>query len=232
MKNASIAKAVITLLSVILFSQLFACGGPVTTSVIETVVAETVAAITPAQGEVTKIVEVTKVKEITKIVPIEVTTTPKPTERASATPTPSASPTGTPTPTRALLPNEPTIASTVEPSGVIHETLNQFIALYKAMTDLQKAEYVASLPGKSVSWTAQVDNVTGDGTVILKAPFAGGTVILLNIPAETAIELDRKMLVDFSGMIISFSGNISPEVTLDEVTIRRYYHLPTATPTP
>ena len=39
------------------------------------------------------------------------------------------------------------------------------------------------------------------------------------------------MIMDFTGMILGFSGNISPEITVVDVTVLRAYRPPTSTPT-
>jgi hypothetical protein len=219
------------LLGLIVLAQLAACGGQPAAGAIETAVAGTIAAM-PA-GDATQIIEVTKVKEVTRISVIQLTATPRPTATPTQPPTatPPATATLTATP-RPSLPGEPTAIVTVSPSGDLNLTLNQLLSQYKAMTDLQKQDYITTLPGKLVSWTAEVDNVTTDGLVELKNLFSGGSVILIGVPAETALELDRKMLVDFKGMIQGMSGKISPEIIVVDVTILRAYNLPTATPTP
>ena len=121
---------------------------------------------------------------------------------------------------------------TVVPSGEINLTLNQFLNQYRSLTDLQKEEYIKSLPGKLVSWTAEVDNVTTDGLVHLSNLYSSDSVVLVGVPAEEAIALDRKMLVDFTGMIQSISGNFSPDIIVVDAVISRAYSLPTLTPTP
>jgi hypothetical protein len=231
MKRTTTIRIFVSLLTLIVLAQLVACGGQPSASSVETAVAGTVAAM-PA-GDATKIVEVTKVKEVTRISVIQLTATPRPTSAPTMTLTPSQIPTTTPTPTpRPGLPGEPTAAVTIQPSGDLNLTFNQFLTQYKAMTDLQKQDYVTTLPGKMVSWSATVENVTTDGVVELKNLFSGGSVIMSGLPGETALGLDRKMIVDFTGMIQSMSGKISPEIIVVDVKILRAYHVPTATPTP
>jgi hypothetical protein len=231
MKRTDLIRTILLLLALIVLAQLAACGGQPSASSVETAVAGTLAAM-PA-GDATQVVEVTQVKEVTRVSVIQYSPTPRPTQP----PTPTRAPTDTLTPAptatpRPPLPGESTVAVTVQPSGEINLTLNQFLNKYKAMTDLQKQDYVATLPGKLVKWSGEVQNVTVDGTVELKNIYSGGSVILLGIPTETAVGLDRKMIMDFTGMIQSFSGNISPEITVTDVTILRAYHPPTPTPTP
>lgn len=235
MKNAPILAIILLLVAISLLPQLSACNRQPSGAMIETVVAGTVAAV-QEQGpqEATTIVEITQVKEITEVVVIEITSTPKPTEKATATLEATPIPEKTPTPPSLLgkgyMTETPTPMLTIEPSGKLHLGFGQFVAHYKSMTDLQKDNYATELPGKLITWTGRVDNVTSDGIVILDNPFSSGTAFLIGVPTETAIELDQKMLVDFTGMIQSFSGNISPKITVVDVKVLRSYLPPTATP--
>lgn len=230
MKRTTTIRFFVLVLALIVLAQLVACGGQSSASSVETAVAATVAAM-PA-GDNTNVIQVTQVKEVTRISVIQYSPTPRPTNPPTPTLAPTETltpaPTGTPRPPA---PGDPTAAITIEPSGEINLTLNQFLTRYKSMTDLQKQEYVVTLPGKTVKWMGEVENVTVDGTVELRNLYSGGSVILIGIPTETAVKIDRNMVVDFTGMIQSFSGNISPEITIVDVKILRAYHPPTATPT-
>jgi hypothetical protein len=100
------------------------------------------------------------------------------------------------------------------------------------MTNLQRKEFAASLPGKTVSWYAILENTTYEGLIIMRYPFGmEGFVILEDVPAETAVLINRGYQVEFSGMIESF--NIETNyLTLKNVKIIAFYVEPTATITP
>jgi len=226
-----IVRTFLIMLALTMLTMVVACGGQPSQSSVDTAVAGTVAAM-PA-GDATQVIEVTQVVDVTRVSVIQYTPTPRPTEPPTDTPEPSDTPTPAPTETpRPPMPGEPTAVITVEPSGEINLTLNQFLNQYKNMTDLQKKEYVATLPGKQVFWTAEVDNVTTDGLVELSNLFSSDSVVLVGVPYETAVKMDKKMLVDFKGMIQSFTGDFSPDIVVVDVTIVRVYNLPTPTPTP
>jgi hypothetical protein len=213
-----------------------ACNASPSDSLVETAVAETLAAA-PEQpsGEVLE-VEVTRVMEVTKVVQVPVTTTPEPTKDVTETATPESTATTTVTPTATSIfaagetEAEPT--APIEPSGPLGLGLNQLINRYTGMTDLQKKEFAAALPGKTVYWTGQVYNIMTDGTIILDNPYGAGRVTLLGIAPEDAIDIDKDMLVDFRGMIVSFGGTFGRDIVITNAELVRYYFEPTATPTP
>ena len=227
----SIVRIFLIMLVCIMLAMVVACGGQPSQSSVDTAVAGTVAAM-PA-GDATQIIEVTQIVDVTRVSVVQYSPTPRPTEAPTNTPEPSNTPTPAPTETpRPAMPGDPTAVITVEPSGEINLTLSQFLTQYKNMTDLQKQEYVATLPGKQIFWTAEVDNVTQDGLVELSNLYSSDSVILVGVPYETAVKLDKNMLVDFKGMIQSFSGDFSPDIVVVDVNIVRFYNLPTPTPKP
>jgi len=218
---------------------LAACGGQPSASSLQTAVAETVAAMpAPAEAQPQE-VEVTRLAEVTRIVEVKITNTPQPTSKATATPTatPTSEATATLEPSATvegimLATATSTPEITVEPSGPLNMTLNQMVNKFVLMTDLQKQDFIATAPGKSVIWSAQVYNITTEGVIILDNPNSVGTVYLKDVPYETAIKISRTMLVDFTGVIESISEIASLEVVLVNVKISRYYLPPSATPTP
>lgn len=216
--------------SLILALSLAACGGQAPADQVQTAVAETVAALPTQPQEATQVLQVTQIVEVTKIVIVGVTATPAPpTPTARATDTPAVSPTPA-----EFIPAQPTATATPTPiveSGPLGLTLNQLIRRYTDMTDLQKQEFVKTLPGKTVYWIGEVYNVATDGTIILDNPYGGGRVTLKGVPIETAIQIDKGMLVEFRGMIESFGGTFGREIVVANGEVVRYYFPPTPTPT-
>jgi hypothetical protein len=227
-------KPTIRLLVVLTSLVLTACNAQPSDALVQTAVAETLTAapVLPA-GEIQEL-EVTRLVEVTRIVQVQITNTPEPTQEVTATPTsePTATTTLTPTPgsafTTGMTEAEPT--STIVPSGPLGLSLNQLINRYAAMTDLQKQDFAVTLPGKTVYWTAQVYNITTDGTLIMDNPYGAGRVMLIGVPLETAIRIDKDMLVDFRGMIVSFAGTFGREIVVANPEVVRYYVEATATP--
>jgi hypothetical protein len=203
---------------------LTACGGGLSAEELQQAVDETLAAMPTQPQEEIQVIEVTKVLEVTKIAVVGVTATPIPTSAASDTPTP----TETPEAARPAASSTPTPVTETGPLGL---SLNQLIRRYSDMTDLQKQEFVKTLPGKTVYWIAEVYNITTDGTLILDNPYGGGRVTLKGIPVETALKIDREMLVEFRGMIESFGGSFGRDIVVTNGVIVRYYFEPTPTPT-
>ena len=107
------------------------------------------------------------------------------------------------------------------------------IATAEKATRKQKQQLVASLPGKTVSWYAILDNVTADGLVIMKFPFAMyGSLILKGVPTEVSVKIERGYQVEFTGMIESFDSEFSNKMVLANAKIIAFYVEPTATITP
>jgi hypothetical protein len=213
-----------------------ACRAQPSVSQIQTAVAGTLEAAPFQPGDNQQVVEVTQVREVTKIVEIQVTSAVKATEVNKATATPQPKITGSATLTSETVeetPQAPTgTAVPVQASGPLGLTLTGLVRRYDGMTDLQKQDFVASLPGKTVKWTAQVSNINQDGTINLYNPYYSGKVTMKGVPFETAIYINKGMLVEFSGTIESFGGTLVPDVTVVDVKIIRYYEPPTPTPTP
>ncbi len=206
-----------------------ACSTQPSASKIQTAVAGTLANAPARPAESTQVVEVTQVMEVTKIVEVIITSTPRPAEKATATTTLQ------PTVTTEVTPTVSTKAVTetarpIEASGPLGLSFNQLMQKYAGMTDLQKQDFAATLPGKTVVWTAQVYNITTEGIIILDNPYGSGRVTLKGIPIEIAIKIDKGMLVDFSGMIESFEGSFLNEIVVVDAKVIRYYEPPTATP--
>jgi hypothetical protein len=100
------------------------------------------------------------------------------------------------------------------------------------MTDLQRQDFLSTLPGKTVAWSGLVSNISTDGTISLDNPIGSGRVTLKGIPRETAIKIDLGMQVDFTGMIESIQGTYFTDIVITDGKIVRYFASPTATPTP
>jgi len=221
------------LICILLFSLIAACSSTPSPEELQSAVEETLAAMPTQPQEEIQIIEVTQVLEVTKFAVIQITTTPAPTEDNTATPTPTNTPDASATPESITA---PIILSTETPtpvteSGPLDLSFNQLIRRYTDMTDLQKQEFVKTLPGKTIYWNAEVYNISTDGTLILDNPFGVGRVTLKGTPIETALEIDRGMLVDFRGMIESFGGSFGREIVVTNADIVRYYYPPTPTPT-
>ena len=213
-----------------------ACSAQPSEAQLKTAVAGTLSAapIQPAENQ--QVTEITQVLEVTKIVEVRVSSTARPTDKNTPTSTPQPAGVDEATPT-----SEAAVGSTqsptltpvpIEPSGPLGLSLTSLVRKVDNMTDLQKQEYVASLPGKTVVWTAQVYNITPDGTINTYNPYGTGRVTMKGIPVETAIKIDKGMLVEFSGMIESYGGTLVPDIVVVNIKIIRYYQPPTPTPTP
>jgi hypothetical protein len=227
-------KPIITaLICTLLFSLVAACRSTPSPEELQSAVEETMAAMPTQPQEELQVIEVTQVLEVTKFAVIEITTTPAPTKENTATPTPTDTLEASPTP-EPVLESMILITETPTPvteSGPLNLGFNQLIRRYTNMTDLQKQEFVKTLPGKTIYWNAEVYNITTDGTLVLDNPYGVGRVTLKGTPIETALEIDRGMLVDFRGMIQSFGGSFGREIVIINADIVRYYYPPTPTPT-
>jgi hypothetical protein len=110
-------------------------------------------------------------------------------------------------------------------------TLQLFATYYYNLTDLQQKAFAATLPGKTVSWYALVENITQDGLVIMQFPYGlSGSVILDDVPTSTAIKIYLGDQVEFTGMIQSFDMVLGT-VELTNVKILNFYPAPTSTET-
>ncbi len=211
-----------------------ACGAQPSASKIQTAVAGTLANAPARSSGAAQVVEVTQVKEVTKIVEVIVTSTPRPAEKATQTATSQPATATQATPTVEALPaSTRAVTDTPQPvvaTGPLGLSFNQLMKKYADMTDLQKQDFAATLPGKTVSWTAQVSNITTEGVIILDNPYGSGRVTLQGIPLETAIKIDKGMLVDFTGMIESFEGTFLNQIVIVDAQVKSYYLPPTATP--
>lgn len=78
------------------------------------------------------------------------------------------------------------------------------------MTDLQKTDFRATLPGKTVAWSGTVFDVRGDGTIEVNIP--GTLVSLVNlqgVPHDQAATVNKNKVIKFTGTvqsIIDFLG--------------------------
>jgi hypothetical protein len=227
--------AIAFLLIALLTVQLAACGAKPSAASIQAAVEQTLAAAPtqpPQPGQVvTKLVEVTRVVEVTA---------PPASSEASSTPadtdTPAAVETATETPTatqEGILQDTATPEpAAVQPGEPLNWSLQYFVARYNFMTDLQRKEFAASLPGKTVSWYASLNNVNADGSVVMKFPYGmQGSLILNDIPTATATRINHGDQVEFTGMITSFDivFNI---LVLNNVKVTAFYVEPTPTITP
>lgn len=218
-----------------IFPFFSACSPQPSASQVQTAVAGTLEAAPIQPIENQQVVEITQVKEVTKIIEVQITSAAKPTDKNTATATPQpAGSEATPTVEQAAsIVNAPTDTPTpVEPGGSLGYSLTSLVKRYDSMTDLQKRDYVATLPGKTVFWTGQVYNITSDGIITLLNPFGTGKVTMKGIPVETAKKIDKGMLVEFTGMIESFGGTLVPDIVVVNIKLIRYYQPPTPTPTP
>ena len=220
------------LLAVILAGQLAACSAKPPIAAIQTAIAGTQAAAPAQVIAVTQVVQVSRVIEVTSIIPS------KTTDRLAlpvATPTPSQTPTLTVTPTLSSDQTTPTPASaviTIQPGQPLGLSLSFFLSWYTGMTDIQKQEYVPTLPGKTVYWTAVVDNVTTDGRVILKLsePLLGA-ITLMDVPHDLAVKISRGYWLDFTGTIAELTDELNLQIVIVNVKVRAFYPAPTLTPT-
>ena len=225
---------IICLLLAGLFTAVIAaCSASASPAAIQTAIAGTQAAAPP------QVTVVTQVVDITNVVVIQLSATPRPTSAASNTPsaTTALSKTATLAFTVTATPygakGSATTAATIQPGKPLGLTLTYFFNTLAAMTDLQKKEYILTLPGKMVSWTGSVDNVTSDGLVMVKLPppFMG-SITLKGVPKDVALNIDRDNLVDFTGMIESINEDYNLQLVVTDVKVIRAYPPPTLTPTP
>jgi hypothetical protein len=220
-------KSLTTFLLCCLLLTLSACGSQPSTSQLQTAVAGTLAVLPTQIAESEKVIEITEIVEVTKVVEVRVTSTPQPTSEATATDTLEPTPEVTNTPTL-FVTSTPTPIQPGDPLGL---SFNQLIRRYADMTDLQKQEFVKTLPGKTVYWEAKVYNVLADGTILMDNPYGSGRVTLMGVPLETAIQIDKGMTVDFRGMIESVGGTLGRDIVVTNGDVVRFYVPPTATPT-
>jgi hypothetical protein len=210
-----------------------ACSPQPSASQVQTAVAGTLANAGVQPAETGAVVEVTRVIEVTKILEVRVTSALQPTQKTTATATRQPEEVVEATPTGAAgaasTKESTATAAPIVASGPLGLSLNLFMNNYAELTDLQKQDYRGTLPGKTVSWTAQVSNITPAGTLILDNPYGSGRVFLEGVPLETAIEIDAGMLVDFTGMIKNIRGTYFIEIYVVEAKVIRFYPPPTGT---
>jgi hypothetical protein len=229
----SLLPALAFILVALLAIPLAACAAKPSSANIQTAVAATLSAAPTQPGQqVTQLVEVTRV--------VEATAAPQDTTAASDTPTDTPEVTDTPTAaeagTETVTPTE-TPTQGVQAGAPLYWSLQYFVSRYSFMTDMQKQQFVATLPGRTVSWYAIMDNVTTDGLVMMRFPFGMyGSIVLDGVPADVSAQINRGYQVEFSGMIQSFDSQSSNQLVLSNVKIIAFYPEPTATitmtPTP
>jgi hypothetical protein len=175
----------------------------------------------------TQVVQVTRVVEVTSVV------TPRPVARLSPSPTTTQTMTATPTLSANQTTPTPILASaTIPPGQPLGLSLSFFLAYYTGMTDLQKLEYVPTLPGKTVYWTAVVENVTTDGRVILRlSEPLEGAITLQDVPHDIAVKISRGYWLDFTGTMAEFKDELNIQIVIVDVKVRAFYPAPTLTPT-
>ena len=206
----------------LIFALLFlvACNAQPSGAVLDTAVAETLTAIPAGQLEVTRVVKVV------------ITATPGPTNTATATLAATDTPTITLTPIVPFTSTATLAAVQTTPGGPLRLNLPQFLTKYLGSTDLQKKAFIDSLPGKVVSWSANVQDVTLDGVVIVQVPdFVDSTIILNGVPLTAAQRTYKNQYIDFTGTIDSFNEGIGIQIVLVKAKITAWYAFPTSTPT-
>ncbi len=143
------------------------------------------------------------------------TATPYPTYTPPATQTPNviivtatASPTPQFTPTETIPPTiTPTTTITAMPSPTedraLRMSLTEFVAKYDNLTDLQKEDFVASVPGKTVDWTGRVLEVNDDGEIIIDIPNTiFSSVSVTGLSMEDAKIIQKDSSIRFKGVIV------------------------------
>lgn len=192
-----------TFLIIILLCSLIACTP--SASVVQTAIAQTQAALP------------TSIPTFTSTVTPKSTITPTPTDTLTSTIT------LTPTETLTLTPSA---TSTHTPSPTPTEdkrlrlTLQEFIIYYNSLTDLQKKDYLASLPGKTVDWSSKVIDVYEDGTILVDIP---GTLVssirLQGVPLEIAKTIAKDSYIRFTGVIESAADFLGLHIYLVDVKL-------------
>jgi hypothetical protein len=226
----SLLPVLVFILVALLAIPLAACAAKPSASNIQTAVAATLAAAPAQPGQqVTQLVEVTRVVEVTAAAQDTTAASDTPTDTPEVTDTPTATEAGTETvtPTETETPTQG-----VQPGAPLYWSLQYFVSRYSFMTDLQKQQFVATLPGRTVSWYAIMDNVTSDGLVMMRFPFGMyGSIVLEGVPADVSAQINRGYQVEFTGTIQSFDSQSSNQLVLANVKITAFYPEPTATVT-
>ena len=82
--------------------------------------------------------------------------------------------------------------------------LDQFVAEYNNLTDLQKKDFISQSTGKWVSWSGIVSDVISNGTVIVTIPDTLlSTVWVQGIQHSDASKLSKGETINFIGQISS-----------------------------
>jgi len=146
---------------------------------------------------------------ITSTPTIIITSTPIQTFTPIYTPSITLTNTITNTPTKTQIPTI-TPTNTVTPSLTptadifLHLSLAEFLQKYNSLSDLQKKEFVPSLPGKKVQWTGVVLEVYDDGQILISIPGTlASSVSLKGVPIEVSKTVNKKSSISFTATIQS-----------------------------
>jgi hypothetical protein len=133
------------------------------------------------------------------------------TASVSITQTFRAIPTNTQPPTNTLRPSDTPIPAATNTSTPIPPptkdtrlgmTLAELIAHYNGLTDLQKADYIVTLPGRTVEWSGMVYEVHSDGEIVVEMPgMFIGMIYLKGVPLDIAKTINKDAYIKFTGTI-------------------------------
>jgi len=129
----------------------------------------------------------------------------------------------TPKPTNTPLPtNIPPPTNTPEPTKDmrLNLSLTEFVNYWDSLTDLQKDDFLMTLPGKTVDWEAKVFEVKSDGEIKLEIP---GTFLSLvtceGVSIDYAKTINKDSYIRFTGRIRDVSNLIALYIYIDACTV-------------
>lgn len=98
-----------------------------------------------------------------------------------------------PTPTKSQTPTPTDDAS-------LGMSLNEFVDHYESLTELQRDDFIESLPGKTIDWTGNVVDVTEDAIYIsMPGSIWNGQTVLQDVPPDIALTVTKDSRIHFTG---------------------------------
>lgn len=130
-------------------------------------------------------------------------------------------PTTQPIPVAPSPPRSPTAARTATPppSKISWEEID---STYERMTQLQRADYIKTLPGKQIHWTATVREVRSDGDLPLNMPGrTSHSITLRGVPKELALTIQRDQRIVFDAVIDDANDFLGLNIILKFVSLTK-----------
>lgn len=148
----------------------------------------------PPTGTTTPTATQTKTQTVTPTLRPETATAAAQQSATAASQTPTGTATSTDTP-------QPTPTAT-EVSRALGLSLTEFVVKYEGLTDLQRDDFIAALPGKTVDWTGKVYDVDKRGIFIdMPGSIWNGMTVLTDVPPDIAITINKGSRIRFKGTI-------------------------------